>query len=79
MLQLFDPFDFPLKAVADIDGEAWVLGVEDIPLGASLESVGVGLDKVFEPIDPCVEFAYFGCMVILSLLDRFKQGLGDAL
>ena len=79
LLQLFDPFDFSLKAVADIDGEPGIFGVEDIPLRASLEGVGVGLDEVFESVDPGVELAYFGCVVILSLFDRFKQRLGDAL
>ena len=79
LLQLFDPFDFPLKAIADIDGEAWIFSVENIPLRASLESVGVGFDEVFEPIDPGVELAYFGCMVVFSLFNCFEQRLGDAL
>ena len=79
LLQVFDPFDFSLKAVADIDGEAWVLGVENIPLGASLEGVGMGLDEVFESVDPRIELAHFGCMVIFSLFDCFEQGLGNAL
>ena len=79
LLQVFDPFDFSLKAVADIDGEAWVFGVENIPLGASLEGVGVGLDEVLESVDPCIELAHFGCMVIFTLLDCFEQGFGDAL
>ena len=68
MLQLFDPFDFSLKAVADIDGETWILGVENIPFGASFESVGVGFDKVFESIDPCVEFTYFGHVVVFPFV-----------
>ena len=79
LLQLFDPFNFSLKAVADIDGEAWVLGVENIPLRAPLEGVSVGLDEVFKSIDPRIELAYFGCVVILSLLDRFEQGFDNAL
>ena len=79
LLQLFDPLNFSLKTVADVDGESGVFGVKDIPLGASLESVGVGLDKVLESVDPRVELSYFGCVVIFSLFDCFKQGFGDAL
>ena len=79
LLQLLDPFDLPLKAIADIDGEPGVFGVEDIPLGASLEGVGVGFDEVFESVDPGVELAYFGCMVVLSLFNCFEQGFGDSL
>ena len=79
LLQLFDPFNFSLKAVADIDGEAWVLGVENIPLRASLEGVGVGFDEVFKSIDPRIELAYLGRMVIFSLFDRFEQCFGDPL
>ena len=79
LLQLLDPFDFSLKTVADIDGESGIFGVEDIPLGAALEGVGVGLDKVFESVDPTVELPYFGCMIVFSLLDRFEQRFGDAL
>ena len=79
LLQLFDPLDLPLKAIADVDGEPGILGIEDIPLGASLEGVGVGFDEVFESIDPGVELAYFGCVVILSLFDCFEQRLSDAL
>ena len=79
LLQLFDPFDFSLKAVADVDGEPGIFGVEDIPLRASLEGIGMGLDEVFESVDPGVELVYFGCVVILSLFDRFEQRLGDAL
>ena len=37
LLQLFDPFDFPLQSVANVDGEPRVLGVKDIPFGAALE------------------------------------------
>ena len=79
LLQLFDPLDFSLEAVADIDGKAWVLGVENIPLRASLESVGVGLDEVLESINSCVELTYFGCVIVLSLFDCFEQRFGDAL
>ena len=79
LLQLFDPLNLSLKAVANVDGEPGVFGVEDVSLRASLESVGVGLDEVFESVDSCVELAYFGCVVIFSLFDCFKQGLGDAL
>ena len=79
LLQLLDPFDFPLKPVADIDGEPGVFGVEDISLGASLEGVGVGFDKVFESVDPGVELTYFGRMVVLSLFNCFEQGFGDSL
>ena len=79
LLQLFDPFDFPLKAVADVDGESRILGIEDIPLRASLEGVGVGLNEVFKSIDASVELAHFGCVVIFSLFDRLKQGFGDTL
>ena len=79
LLQLFDPLDFPLKTVANVDSEPRVFCVEDVPLWATLEGVGVSLDKVFESVDPTVELSYFGCMVVLSLLDRFEQCFGDAL
>ena len=79
LLQLFDPFDFSLKTVADIDSKPGIFGVEDISFRATLEGVGVGLDKVFESVDPSVELAYFGCVVIFSLFDCLEQGLGDAL
>ena len=79
LLQLFDPFDFSLEAVTDIDGEARVLGVEDIPLRASLEGVGMGLDEVFESVDPRIELAYLDCVVFFSLFNCFEQGFGDAL
>ena len=79
MLQLFDPFDFSLQPVADVNGEPWVLGVEDIPLGASLEGVSVSFDKVFQPVDPGIELSYFGPVVVLPLFDCFEQGFGDAL
>ena len=39
----------------------------------------MGLDKVFESVDPGVELAYLSRVVILSLFDRFEQRLGDAL
>ena len=79
MLQLFDPLDFSLEAVADVDGETWVLGVEDISLRASFESVGVGFDEVLESVDSSVELTYFGHVVILSLFDCLEQCLGDPL
>ena len=79
LLQLFDPLDFSLKAVADIDGEPGVFGVEDVPLRAALEGVGVCLDEVLEPVDSSVELAYFGRMVVFSLFDCFEQGFGDTL
>ena len=72
LLQLLDPLDFPLEAVANIDGEAWVLGVENVPLGAVLEGIGVGFDEVLESVDPGIEFLYLGCMVVLSLFDCLK-------
>ena len=79
LLQLFDPLDLSLKAVADVDGEAWILGVENIPLGASLEGIGVGFDKVFKSVDSGVELPYFSRVIIFSLLDRFEQCFGDSL
>ena len=79
MLQLFDPLNFSLEPVADIDGEAWIFGVEDIPLRAALEGVGVGFDKVFKSIDPCIELAYLGRVVVFSLFDCSEQRFGDAL
>ena len=79
LLQLFDPFDFPLQAVADVDGEPWVLGVKDVPFGATLEGVGMRLNEVLEPIDPAVEFPHFSRVVVFSLLNCFEQRLGDAL
>ena len=72
LLQLFDPLDLPLKAVADVDSESGILGVEDIPLGAALEGVSVSFDEVFEPVDSSVELAYFGHMIVLPLFDRFE-------
>ena len=79
LLQVLDPLDLSLKSVADVDGKPRVFGIEDIPLGASLEGVGVGFDKVFKSVNSGVELAYFGCVVILSLFDCFKEGFGDAL
>ena len=72
LLQLFDPFDFSLEAVADIDGKTRVLGVEDVPLRAALKGVGVGFDEVLESIDPRIELAYFGRVVVFPLFDRFE-------
>ena len=79
LLQLFDPFDLSLETVADVDSESGVLGIEDVSLGAPLESVGVSLNEVFEPVDPTIELSYLGHVVVLSLLDRFEQRFGDAL
>ena len=79
LFQLFDPFDLSLETVANVDSEPRVFGVEDVPLGAAFEGIGVGSDKVFESVDSSVELAYFSCMVVLPLFDRFEQGLGDAL
>ena len=79
LFQLFDPLNFSLKAVADIDSEAGVFGVEGVPLWAALEGVSVCLDEVFKSIDPTVEFPYLGHVVIFSLFNCFKQRLGDAL
>ena len=79
LLQLFDPFDFPLQTVADVDGEPWVLGVKDISFGAALEGVGMRLNEVFEPIDPAVEFPHLSRVVVFSLLNCFEQRLGDTL
>ena len=79
MFQLFDPLDFPLKTVADVDGEPRVFGVENVPLWATFEGVSVGFDKVFESIDPTVKLLYFGRVIVFPLLDCFKQRFGDAL
>ena len=79
LLQLFDPLDLSLKAVADVDGERRVLGVENVPLWAAFESVGVFLDQVFKSVDPTVELLYLDPVVILSLLESFEQRPGDAL
>ena len=79
LLQLFDPLDFPLQTVADVDGEPRVLGVKDIPLGATLEGVGMCFDEVFESIDSGVELSYFSRVIVLSLFDRLEQCFGDPL
>ena len=79
LLQLFDPLDLPLKTVADVNGEPGVFGVENVSLRAAFKGVGVGLDEVFKSIDPAVKLAYFGHVVVLSLLDRLEQRFGDAL
>ena len=79
LLQLFDPFDFSLEAVADVDGESGVFGVKYVPLRATLEGVGVGFDKVLESVDPGIKFPHFGNVVVLSLFDCFEQRLGNAL
>ena len=79
LLQLLDPFDLSLKPIADVNGETWIFGIEDIPLRAALEGVGVGFDEVFKSIDSTVELSYLGHVVVFSLFDRFKQCFGDAL
>ena len=79
LLQLLDPLDLPLKAVADVDGESRIFGVEDIPLGASLEGVGMGFDEVLESVNSSVELAYFSRVVVFPLFDCFEQRFGDAL
>ena len=72
LLQLFDPLDLPLKAVADVDSESGIFGVEDISFGAALEGISVSFDKVLEPVDSSVELAYFGHVVVLPLFDCFE-------
>ena len=79
LLQLFDPLDFPLKAIADIDGKTRVLGVEDVSLRASLEGIGMGSDEIFESVDSSVELMYFSCVIVFPLFDCFKQCLGNPL
>ena len=79
LFQLFDPFDLPLKSVADIDGKPRIFGVEDIPLRASLEGVGMGFDEVFKPIDSGIELSHFGRMILFLLPNCFKQCFGNAL
>ena len=69
LLQLFDPLDLSLKAISDVDSKPGVFGVENIPLRASLEGIGVGFDEVFESVDSGVELAYFGHVVVFPLLD----------
>ena len=79
LLQLFDPFDFSLKTVANVDSEPRVLGVENVPLWATFEGVGVSLDEILEPIDPTVKLPYFGHVIVFSLLNCFEQRFGNAL
>ena len=79
LFQLFDPLDFPLKTVADVNGESWILGVENIPLGATFEGVSVSFDEVLKSGDSSIELPYFGHMVGLSLLDRFEKCFSDTL
>ena len=79
LFQLFDPLDLPLKTIADIDGEPRVLGIEDVPFGATFKGVSVRFDKVLESGDSSIEFPYFSHMVGFSLFDCFEQGFGDAL
>ena len=55
LLQLLNPLDFPLKSIADVDGKSGILGIEDVPLGASLEGVGMSFDEVFESVDSGVD------------------------
>ena len=79
LLQLFDPLNFSLKAVANVDGKPGVFGVEDVSLGAALEGVGVCFDEVLESVDPAVELSYLGHVIVFSLFDCFEQSFGDAL
>ena len=79
LLQLLDPFDLVLKAIADVDSECGVFGVEDVSLRATFEGLVVFLDEVFKPIDSIIESLYLGPMVFFSLLESFEQRLGDAL
>ena len=79
LLQLFDPFDLPLKTVADVDGKPRVFGIEDVPLWATFEGVGVVLEEVLESVDPTIELLYLGPVIVFSLLNCFEQRLGDAL
>ena len=79
LLQLFDPFDFSLQPIADVDSEPRVFGVENVPLGALFEGVSMGLDEVLKSGDSGIEFPDFGDVVGLPLFDGFEQRLGDAL
>ena len=79
LLQLLDPLDLSLKTVADIDGEPRVFGVENVPLWAAFEGVGVFLEEVLKSIDPTVELLHFGLVIVLSLFEGFEQRFGDAL
>ena len=79
LLQLLDPFDLPFKAIADVDSESRVFGVENVPLRATLERLGMLLDQVFKSIDPLVELLDFGFVKVFSLFKCLEQRLGDAL
>ena len=79
LLQLFDPLNFSLEAIADVNGEPGVFGIKDVSLRATLEGVGMCLDEVLESVDPAVKFSYLGHVIIFSLFDCFEQGFGDAL
>ena len=79
LLQLLDPLDLPLKAVADVDSEPRVLGVEDVPLWATFEGVGMVLKEVLESINPTVELLHLSLVIVFSLFEGFEQRFGDAL
>ena len=79
MLQLFDPFNLSLEAVADVDGETRIFGVEDVSFGAALEGVGVSFDEILQSVDPGVELSNFGNVVVLPLFNSFEESLGDSL
>ena len=64
LFQLFDPLDLPLKAIADVDSEPRVLGVEDVPLRATFEGVGVSFDEVFKSGDPGVKLPYLSVTIL---------------
>ena len=72
LLQLLDPLDLPLKAVADVDGKRGVLGIENVPLRATLEGLGVLLEEILKSIDPAIELLNFGLMVVFALLKCFE-------
>ena len=72
LLQLFNPLNLPLEAIADVDSEPGIFGIEDIPLRATLESIGMGFDKIFESVNPSVELAYFSRVVVFPLFDCFE-------
>ena len=79
LLQLFDPLNLSLEAVADVDGEPREPGVENVPFRAAFESVGMFLHEFFESDDPTVEPLYLGLVIVFTLLNCFEQRLGDAL
>ena len=79
LFQLFDPLKLSLEAVADVDGEAQIFGIEDVSFGAALEGVGVSFDEIFQSVDPGVELPDFGGVAILLLFDGSEEGLGDSL